>query len=47
MNLNEGDQVYLKSNHKFNNQFLGPFTIVKKINSVNFEVQWLTITKHP
>ena len=36
--INERDQVYLKCNHKFNQQFIGPFTVIKKRNIINFEI---------
>ena len=45
--INEGDQVYLKSNHKFNKQFIGPFTVIKKVNAVNFEIQRSNNSKAP
>ena len=45
--LNKEDKVCLKSNHKFNNKFIDPFTIIKEIYSVNFEIQRTNNSKAP
>lgn len=39
--LNTSDIVYLKSMHKFNNKFSGPFIILHKDNNVNYTIQRL------
>ncbi|XP_015904967.2 uncharacterized protein [Parasteatoda tepidariorum] len=39
--INVGDTVYLKDDTSFKTMFQGPFSVINKINTHIFEIQWL------